>query len=134
MRFTERLLALPLLLVLVALLVFPAAAADIAGKIRGSVTDTSGAAVIGAAVVARNVETGVETRVVSTEDGSYSFESLLPAAYTITCELSGFKKFVTTDTRATAQQSTTLHIALTVGAVSESVELSGSGERPVTPL
>lgn len=118
--------ALPLFLLFITLLAWSAAAADIAGKIQGAVSDSSGAFVAGASVVARNTGTGVETGVVSTANGSYSFESLLPASYTVTCELAGFKKFVATDIRVTAQQTSTLNISLSVGAVSDSVEVSAA--------
>ena len=101
-------------------------AADIAGKIKGTVTDTSGAAVAGAGIIARNDKTNVETRLVSGVDGVYSFESLLPATYTIICEYSGFKKFVAPGVNVTAQQVTTLPISLAVGLVNESIEVSAA--------
>ncbi len=72
MRTEKLLLNIPLFILFIALACFPVTAADIAGKIRGVVTDQSGAGVVGATVIARNAETSVETRVTTAEGGSYS--------------------------------------------------------------
>jgi hypothetical protein len=117
----------PLLLTLLLYFPSPAKAVDIAGKIKGTVTDQSGGVVPAAMVIARNSETGVETKVTSGSDGTYSFESLLAGVYTVSCERPGFKRFVTTDIRVISQQSTTLNITLTLGEVTQSVEVTAAG-------
>ncbi len=102
---------------------FPAFGVDIAGKIKGVVTDPSGAAVPGAVLTARETETGVETKTTSGSDGTYSFESLAPGVYTVTCGNPGFKRFVTPNVQVISQQTTTLDVTLTLGDVTQSVEV-----------
>lgn len=116
------------LLSLVFLLLYPspAGAVDIAGKIKGTITDQSGAVVPDAMVVARSADTTVETKVMSGSDGSYSFESLLSGVYSVSCEKSGFKKFLTTDIRVISQQTTTLNINMAVGGVTQEIQVSAA--------
>lgn len=61
-------------------------------SLSGSVLDSSGAAVQKATVTARNVKTGVALSTVSNDDGIYIFPSLLPGEYTVTAEVTGFRK------------------------------------------
>ena len=104
----------------------PAGAVDIAGKIIGTITDQSGAVVPDAMVVARSADTGVETKVMSESNGSYSFESLLPGIYSVSCEKTGFKKYLTTDVRVISQQTTTLNINMAVGGVTQEIQVSAA--------
>src|SRR5262245_40303849 len=53
------------------------------GRISGSVRDPSGGAIPGASVVARNLNTGVETKTLTTETGDYSFASLPVGTYSL---------------------------------------------------
>src|SRR5688572_25004281 len=64
------------------------------GRISGTVTDQSGAVVVGASLVAINKETGVRTPATSNEAGNYSLAALLPGRYRVEVELQGFKKYV----------------------------------------
>src|SRR6188768_1217648 len=59
--------------------------------IIGTVTDSSGAALPGASVTARNVDTGFNRTVPSNEDGAYRLEFLPIGSYTVEVTLSGFK-------------------------------------------
>jgi len=101
----------------------PALGVDIAGKVRGRVVDPSGALVPGATITARGSRTGVEVKTTSAADGTYSFQSLLPGVYSVTCEYPGFKKFATSEITVASQQTTTLDITLTVGDVTQRVEV-----------
>jgi protocatechuate 3,4-dioxygenase beta subunit len=71
-------------------------------RLTGTVTDSSGAAVVGAQVTATNSATGVAHRALSNETGTYVFPSLPPGPYTVSAQMSGFKGFehggVTLDT------------------------------------
>jgi Cna protein B-type domain. len=61
------------------------------GTILGLVTDSSGAAVPGATVTIKNVDTGLTRTVTTTDDGSYSAPELPIGNYSVTVEKSGFK-------------------------------------------
>jgi hypothetical protein len=59
------------------------------GTILGVVTDSSGAAVPGATVTIKNVDTGLSRTVTTTDDGSYSAPELPIGNYSVTVEKSG---------------------------------------------
>ena len=60
-------------------------------SISGTVSDTSGAVVPGAAVTLLNEATGVVNVQTTTQVGVYSFPALNVGTYTITVEMKGFK-------------------------------------------
>ena len=94
-----------------------------AGEIRGTVTDPSGAMVPGVNIAILNTQTGVRTDVVSNESGIYDALSILPGNYTVTFAKEGFARLVRQgiDLRI---QVITLNAQLTVGASSQSVEVT----------
>jgi hypothetical protein len=62
------------------------------GRILGTVTDPSGAVVVGAKVVITDSECGISQTYTSNASGDYVAPTLRPALYTITAESAGFKK------------------------------------------
>ena len=64
--------------------------------ISGRVLDSSGAAIPGATVVARNIETGLERPSITDETGTYTISLLPIGQYDVSGELAGFKKAVKT--------------------------------------
>src|SRR5262245_49533452 len=61
-----------------------------AGQIIGKVTDASGAAISGATIILKSVDTGVERRVMSDKDGFFLVTGLQPGVYEFTAQASGF--------------------------------------------
>jgi len=98
-------------------------------SITGQVTDSSGAVVANAQVEARNEETGVKYNTVTTNTGHYSFASLTPGRYTITVQQTGFRTYTGTDNILTVGAPLVVDVALTVGAVTEKVTVTGGYER-----
>lgn len=106
----------------VSLLIVPSTKADeLYASIRGIVTDPTGATVSGATITATNVGTGIAKAITSGSDGSYEVLQLLPGAYKVTVEKSGFKKFGTTEFTLTVNQIYLLNVGLEVGAMSTEV-------------
>ena len=103
------------------LLLLPAAQAQTQSQITGTVTDNSGAVVAGAAVVARNVNTGVRYEITSNQYGVYLLPLLPPGSYELSCELQGFKKFVLPGLVLETGSTATVNVGLEVGQVTESV-------------
>ena len=66
-------------------------------SISGTVTDPTGAAVVGAKAVVTDVQKNTKSEVVTNGVGFYSVPFLLPSRYTLSVEASGFKKFVRQD-------------------------------------
>ncbi len=86
---------LPMRIVVVVLLVFTSsfgAAQTATSSLRGIVTDPSGALVVGANVTLESKETGFHQVHTSDKDGSYQFEQVPPATYTVTVESPGFAR------------------------------------------
>src|SRR5262245_40395037 len=63
--------------------------------ISGVISDAQGAPVPGATVTIKNEETGVETSAVTNEAGAYTVPPLVLGRYTVSVDLQGFKKSVT---------------------------------------
>lgn len=94
------------------------------GSIRGTVQDTSGAAVAGARVVAVNVDTGVQSTTVSGDAGNYNFPQVRPGTYRVEAEHAGFKRLIRENVRVDVAGVSALDLTLDVGGVSESVTVS----------
>src|SRR5579862_9499482 len=73
----------------------PGYAQTFRGSILGTVTDASGAAVVGATVTIHNVATGIDRITQTNVDGSYLVPELQIGAYDVTIEMNGFQKTVT---------------------------------------
>lgn len=65
-----------------------------AAAISGTVSDMEGDSVAGAQIIARQPETAFSQTVVTSEDGSFSFDSLPPGTYTITVTKTGFADLI----------------------------------------
>ena len=64
------------------------------GTINGTIVDSNGAVVPAAAVVAKNIATGVETTRRTTDAGLYVISPLPPGKYSITVSLNGFQTII----------------------------------------
>lgn len=99
-----------------------------AASIQGTVTDPGGAVVGGAKVTVTNEATQVSRDTETTAEGFYRVTGLAPGSYTITVEMSGFKKYTSKSVTVLAERVTGLDIKLEVGAVTEQVTVSASAE------
>jgi hypothetical protein len=82
--------------------------------VRGTVTDTSGAVIPGAAVELANVATNTRSQTRTNEVGFYLFPGLVPGAYRLSVESPGMQK---RDLALTVQvqQSAVVDVVLTPG-------------------
>ncbi len=96
------------------------------GQIAGFVHDASGSVVPGARVIATNEGNLEEHRATTNDSGHYVFPALVVGVYTISVEGAGFNKFVRKGVKLSAADRLSLDIELTVGSVSESIEVKGS--------
>lgn len=90
--------------------------------LNGRVIDQTGGAVAGAKVVIRNVGTNQEQSVSS--DGNFVLPLLPPGEYSLTVEATGFKREVRSGITLQVGQQAGVEIKLTLGNVSEVVEVS----------
>ncbi len=98
--------------------------AKVGAGISGTVTDGSGAIVAGATVQVTATETGIVTTRQSNTDGFYAFVDLQPGHYDIQVTQSGFNTFRQTGILLDVDSAKVVNIKLTVGQVSEKVEVS----------
>ncbi len=96
------------------------------GNIQGTVYDQSGATVPGAAVVAKNMATGVENATVSTSAGEYRIPNLLAGRYSVVVDAGGFTKSVVNDIAVDINQTVTANVTLQIGKAATTVEVNTS--------
>ena len=94
--------------------------------IQGVVTDDSGGVIPAAQVTVTNVATGVETGVQTNERGFYSAPLLNPGIYSVTASSEGFAASTRENLKLDVQQIARVDFQLSVGAVTEVVEVSAA--------
>lgn len=98
------------------------------GIIGGVVTDSTGSAIAGATVKIRDEGTGVETVLTTNGAGAYSSSPLVLGSYSITVDHQGFKTAEATGILLPGAQTIRHDVVLSVGAVSEKVEVVAGAE------
>ncbi len=96
------------------------------GSLSGLVTDSSGAAIAGAAVKLTNIDTGVVVSGRTSAGGLYSFLSLVPGNYQLKVEQSGFKTSVQNKITVAVDAEQRVNMSLQVGGVSQEVTVSAA--------
>ena len=115
--------------VLVLTCMTPAAWAQFASSLEGTVTDSTGGLVPGASVTILNESTGATQTVTTTGAGYYRFTALPGATYTVRVTLGGFKTAVQEHIVLPSAETRTVNVTLESGQVVEEVTVSGQ-----TPL
>ncbi len=93
----------------------------ISGTITGTVTDSSGAVVSGADVIAKGKTTTASFTTRTNDAGIYFLRGLPPDLYDLHIEARGFVKYVVTGINVVAAKTIVVDAAINVGAVSEAV-------------
>lgn len=94
------------------------------GQVNGTVSDASGAIISGATVRLTNVGTKITKQTPTNSAGYFLFTNLLPGAYVLSVEQSGFKTETVNPFDIQVNQTLTQDIHLQVGSVTESVTVS----------
>ncbi|HTV07744.1 MAG TPA: carboxypeptidase-like regulatory domain-containing protein [Candidatus Aquilonibacter sp.] len=113
-----------LLALVLVVAVAAAHAIEVNGRIKGTVTDPSGAVVPGVAVVATNMATGVKFNTKTQADGAYLFPQLPVGTYSISVVAPGFKAFTATGIIINIDQEYVETVKLEVGNTSETLEVA----------
>ena len=106
-----------------------ASAQAVTGTLLGNVTDTTGAAVPGATVTARETQTNVSRTVTTNETGYYILSSLQNGTYAVEAELQGFKKVLREGVQLQVNTTVRVDLKLEVGQLNETVQVAAD-----TPL
>jgi hypothetical protein len=107
----------------------PVAAQSTFGSVSGTVTDSSGSAIPAAQVTLTSLATSASQTLTTGSDGLYSFVNLNPGDYRLEVQKDGFKHYRREPVTIEVQQSYRIDPALEVGAVTQTVEVTGE-----TPL
>jgi hypothetical protein len=102
------------------------------GSIIGTVTDPQGGAVVGAKVTVTSVTKSFAYDTTTNESGNYSVTHLIPDTYKIRVESAGFKATDIPSVQVSADASAHVDATMQVGAVTQSVEVTGDIPQLVT--
>ena len=102
----------------------PIRAQTFQGGVRGTIQDTSGAAISVAKVTLIDQGTGIARATVSGNGGEYSFSAVNPATYTVTVEKPGFKKLDQKGVVVSTQEFLIVDLKMEVGDVTQSVNVT----------
>ncbi len=94
------------------------------GRVQGTVTEQTDAAIPGATVTLHNVETDVVATRQTDETGHYLFDFVLPGRYEIKVEAPGFATFVQQNVVVRTTGDVTVNAKLNLGTVAETVTVS----------
>jgi hypothetical protein len=117
----------PLLLIVGAGLLQPAAAQNIYGAVHGTVTDASGAVLPNAAVSITNTSTGIVTTAKTDSHGYYIFPQLqIGGPYTIEINAAGFQKFSSSGLMLNLNDNREVSAKVQVGSEVQTVNVEGT--------
>jgi hypothetical protein len=106
------------------------AADSLTGSISGTVTDSSGAIIVGATVTLTNTDRGQDVRVLTTgSEGFYTATSLPLGTYTVKVASTGFKTATVTGLQLHAADALTVNKVLVAGSASESITVTAAVEQ-----
>ncbi|HZS56053.1 MAG TPA: carboxypeptidase regulatory-like domain-containing protein [Bryobacteraceae bacterium] len=93
-------------------------------SLNGTITDPSGASIVGAKVAIRDSETGFVRQTVTTDAGLYSLTDLPVGTYELTVEQPGFNTAVRNNIRLAVGAVSTLNIQMEVGTATQKIDVS----------
>jgi hypothetical protein len=94
--------------------------------LAGTVTDSTGAVIAGAQIVATQVETQVKYETISSSAGAYKFPELALGRYDVLISAPGFSTVTQKGVLITINSTTALNVTLKPGGVAESVTVDAS--------
>ena len=102
------------------------AAAQTTATLAGVVEDVTGGALPGAAVTARQMETGATRGTETNDEGRFIFSGLPVGEYELRAELNGFRPLVRSGVRLSVNEQASLTLVLQVGAADEVTVTAGT--------
>jgi hypothetical protein len=87
-------------------------AQTVSGTLRGTVTDSNGAAIPNASVTVRSTETGLERTAVSSRDGLFNFPFLPIGNYTVESTRTDFNRVTQENVRISLNETTVVNLRL----------------------
>jgi hypothetical protein len=100
-------------------------------SIRGTVTDSSGAAVSGAKVVVRSQGLGIERTTLTNSSGDYEVPALPPGTYSVEVEMQGFSRQIANSLGLQVSQNSVQNFTLNVASSNATVVTVESTASPI---
>jgi hypothetical protein len=116
----------PLILPLLILVFAATAFAQTTASIQGTVSDQSGAAVVGAKVTVKNTALGIERNTQTSPIGSYEVPALPPGTYSVQVQLAGFETQLAKDLVLQVNNNAVQNFGLKVANTSEVITVEGT--------
>jgi len=101
---------------------------SVTGRVGGTITDVSGAAVPEVAISLRNSGTNQTRTTVTTNLGTYEFLDVPIGRYTISAQRSGFARITSSEIEVTVQTASIVNLSLQVGNAQEVVNVSAEAQ------
>ncbi|MBI3207425.1 MAG: TonB-dependent receptor [Candidatus Solibacter usitatus] len=120
---------MPSIVLSILLLCGAARAQNFEATLTGLASDPSGALIAGVTVRLSNLDTGRAITVRTNQSGAYTVAGLVPGAYELTAELTGFKKYLQSGITLQVNQSARVDFTMQLGALTEAVQVTAE-----TPL
>jgi len=98
--------------------------AQATASVRGTVTDPTGSAVVGASVLLANAESKTERTATTGAQGEYQFLFLSPGTYTLKVTATGFASYEQTGLQLLVNTPATANVQLKLGQTTESVTVT----------
>ena len=117
-----------LALCLVCLMSLPVLAQSTFGSVRGTVADTTGAAVPGTTVTLHSTDENTDRVVTTDNDGSFLFSNIKPGHFRLSAAHAGFSATDLNGIALDARQDLRLPLVLSVAAQTTTVEVSGAAD------
>src|SRR5262245_45446408 len=105
---------------------YPIFGQSAAATLVGTVLDPSGAFVPAATLSVTGIGTNITRSVMSNERGDFTIPGLAPGTYRLVGEHAGFKRTLIENVQLLVNQTARVDIVLEVGAVTESVAVTGA--------
>jgi hypothetical protein len=96
------------------------------GSITGTVTDPSGAVVVGAQCTVSDIATGIKHQEKTTSAGAYVFDGLKAGTYNLTVVAQGFKEYDLSGIQVHVQNIATADVHLQIGTASQQVTVTSA--------
>jgi carboxypeptidase family protein len=124
MRADRSFATLSLLTLVILAAALPGSAQSTAGRILGSISDQSGAAISGARIVVTDLQRGTSRTLTSDDAGQYVAPDLPPSSYRVHVEAHGFRTVERASVELEVAKDVRLDFALQPGEVAETVVVS----------
>lgn len=100
----------------------------VGASLTGQITDPTGAAIPGATVVAKNLDTGLTLKVISSGQGTYTISPLPSGRYSLTVTASGFQRYLQQGIVISVDAASTQNVTMKTGSVQQTVKVTANAE------